>query len=266
MEQYIIAIIMGIMEGMTEFLPISSTGHLILVGSLLGFTGEKAKTFEIIIQLGSILAVAVLYRERYFSFFQKNKERGNTPRLNLIHVMLGIIPAMGVGYLMHGIIKTYLFSPNTVLIGLVVGGLFMIFAEQKSKKIETTANHLDQLSYKQALGIGFFQCLAVYPGFSRSGSTISGGLLMGANYKTSAEFAFLIAVPMMVAASGYDLLKSYQYLSWDDLGLFITGFVTAFIVALLAVVTFLKILQRVKLSTFAYYRFVVAFLYWWFIL
>lgn len=265
MEQYIIAIIMGIMEGMTEFLPISSTGHLILVGSLLGFTGEKAKTFEIIIQLGSILAVAVLYRERYFSLFQK-KKTGNAPRLNLIHIMLGIIPAMAAGYLLHGIIKTYLFSPKTVLIGLIVGGVFMIFAERKSKSIQASAKNLDQLSYKQALGIGLFQCLAVYPGFSRSGSTISGGLLVGANYKTSAEFAFLIAVPMMVAASGYDLLKSYQYLSWDDLGLFITGFVTAFIVALFAVVTFLKILQKVKLSTFAYYRFVVAFLYWWFIL
>lgn len=264
MEQYWIAIIMGIMEGMTEFLPISSTGHLILVGHLLQFEGEKAKTFEIIIQLGSILAVAVLYRQRYLSLFRKGSHDSTESKLNLIHVFLGIMPAMIAGYLLHGVIKTYLFSPYTVLIGLVIGGMFMIYAEKKRTKI--TSHTLDQLTYKQALSIGLFQCLAVYPGFSRSGSTISGGLLVGASYKTSAEFSFLIAVPMMVAASGYDLLKSYQYLSFDDIGFFAVGFFVAFAVALLAVVSFLKLLEKVKLSTFAYYRFILAALYAWFIL
>lgn len=258
MSDIIIAFILGVIEGLTEFLPVSSTGHLILTGHLLNFEGERAKTFEVVIQLGSILAICFLYRKKLFSLFDKKtlKSEGS---LNLIHIALGILPAMTVGFLMHGIIKTYLFSPKVVVVGLILGAILLIYAE-KSKRVVTT-QELDQLTYKQALTIGLFQCLAVVPGFSRAGSTISGGIISGASHKTAAEFSFIIAVPMMFAASGYDLLKSYQYLNVSDIPLFAVGFITAFIVALLAVVTFLKLLEKVKLTTFAYYRIGLAIVF-----
>ncbi len=256
---YLSAIIMGIVEGLTEFLPVSSTGHLILTGELIHFKGEQAKTFEIFIQLGSILAVVVVYWRRFLNIFGLMKEDGGRRGLNLLHIIYAMIPAVVLGFLLHDAIKTYLFSPYTVLVGLVAGGLLMIFAEKKQTTV--TASSLDQLSYKQAFGIGVFQCLALWPGFSRSGSTISGGLLVGTDHKTAAEFSFIIAVPMMLAASGLDLLKSYQYLSAHDLPVFAIGFVTAFIVALLAIKFFLQLISKVKLTPFAIYRFVIAILY-----
>lgn len=267
MSLYVIAVIQGIVEGLTEFLPVSSTGHLILSGELLNFTGEKAATFEIVIQLGAILAVAILYRQRIYDLLHKlfNKSSKSTNSgLNIAHVFIAILPAMIGGLLLHKTIKTYLFSSYTVLVGLVIGGLFMIAAEKFQPKIK--AKNMDELSYKQAFFIGLFQCLALWPGFSRSGATISGGLIVGTNHRTAADFSFLIAIPMMVAASGYDILKSYQYLSVNDIGFFSVGFIVSFVVAIVAVVYFLKLLEKIKLTPFAYYRFLVAGLFWLFIL
>lgn len=265
MHDYTIAIIQGIVEGLTEFLPVSSTGHLILSGYLLNFTGEKAETFEIVIQLGAILAVAILYWQRVWALFDwKEQKNAIYPQLNLIHVFVAIMPAMILGYLTHGLIKTYLFSPYTVLIGLVIGGVFMILAERFQPRI--TAQTMDQLSYGQAFKIGLFQCLSLWPGFSRSGATIAGGLFVGISHKAAADFSFLIAIPIMFAASGYDLLKSYKYLSGSDIPFFAVGFVVSLIVALLAVISFLKLLQKVKLAPFAYYRFIIAALFWLIIL
>ncbi|GAA4715753.1 undecaprenyl-diphosphate phosphatase [Brevibacillus fulvus] len=265
MYDYWIAVVQGIIEGLTEFLPVSSTGHLILAGELMQFTGDKAETFEVIIQLGAILAVVILYWGRFMQLLGWSKAGRKAGRsLNLLHIIAAIVPALILGLLLHSVIKDYLFSPYTVLIGLVIGGLFMIFAEKRRMPVRTS--NLDQLTYRQAFSIGLFQCLALWPGFSRSGATIAGGLLVGANHKTAADFSFLIAVPMMVAASGYDMLKSYQNLSSDDLLFFATGFVVSFIVALLAIVSFLKLLEKWKLTAFAYYRFVVAALFWLFLL
>lgn len=255
--EMIIAIILGIVEGLTEFLPVSSTGHLILTGYWLGFTGERAKTFEIVIQLGSILAVVVMYRKRFIDLLSPNKKQEG---LSLAHLILGMIPAVVAGFLLHGLIKTYLFSPYTVVIGLVIGGVLMIVADLKQRP--PTSSSLDDLTLRQAFSIGLFQCLALWPGFSRSGATISGGVLLGTNHKTAAEFSFILAVPMMVAASGYDLLKSYQYLTVSDIPLFATGFLSAFFVALLAIVTFIKFIERVRLIPFAIYRFVLALFVW----
>ncbi len=205
MSDIIIAFILGIVEGLAEFLPISSTGHLILVGHLLGFEGERAKTFEIVIQLGAILAIAILYHKRLVSLCNIKPLLRKEKKFNAFHVFLGVFPAVVAGLLLHDIIKTYLFQPYTVVIGLVAGAILMIFAEVKKK--EAAAYSLDDLTYRQALTIGLFQCLAVYPGFSRAGSTISGGLLAKVNYKTASEFSFLIALPVMVGATGLDLLK-----------------------------------------------------------
>lgn len=263
MGNIINSVIQGIVEGLTEFLPVSSTGHLILTGNLLGFTGEKADTFEIVIQLGAILAVAVIYWKRILNLLGITKEKDNADerlipahKLNLIHLILACLPAMVLGLALHSFIKSYLFSPYTVLIGLVLGGVFMLVGQQKQAVVQ--AEDIDQLSYRQALLIGLFQCLALWPGFSRSGATIAGGLLIGASYRAATNFSFLIAIPMMVAASGYELLKSYDTLTASDAGFFVTGFIVAFLVALIAVITFLKLLERVKLAPFAYYRFVLA--------
>lgn len=265
MSDYFIAVIQGIVEGLTEFLPVSSTGHLILSGNLLGFTGMKAETFEIVIQLGAILAVVILYWNRLLGLIGWKKEKPEKGRgMNLIHILLAIFPAMVLGLLLHKVIKTYLFSPYTVLIGLVIGGIFMIYAEKRQPEVRSAT--VDELSYRQAFYIGLMQCFALWPGFSRSGATIAGGLLVGANYKTAADFSFIIAVPIMFAASGYDLLKSYKYLSVDDIGFFAVGFIVSFIVAMLAIVTFIKLLTKVKLSPFAYYRFILAAAFWLFVL
>lgn len=262
MSEIIIGIILGFIEGLTEFLPISSTGHLILAGHLLDFTGAKAKTFEVVIQLGSISAISILYRKKLLTLLNFNVKK-NPGKLNFIHILLGIIPAGIVGLLLHDFIKDYLFSPKTVVFGLIIGALLMIYAEKK--KTVVTANSLDEISYKQALNIGLFQCLAVYPGFSRAGSTISGGLISGVNHKAAAEFSFLIALPIMIAATGLDLLDSLEFLTKADLPLFITGFITAFVVAMIGVITFLKILEKVKLTPFAIYRIILAIAFMWII-
>ncbi|MGG0241046.1 undecaprenyl-diphosphate phosphatase [Bacillus rhizoplanae] len=264
MSDTIIAFILGIIEGLAEFLPISSTGHLILAGHLLGFEGERAKTFEIVIQLGAILAIAVLYHKRLVSLFNIKPLLQKEKKFNALHVVLGVFPAVIAGLLLHDVIKTYLFQAHTVVIGLVAGAILMIFAEVK--KTEATAYSLDDLTYRQALTIGLFQCLAVYPGFSRAGSTISGGLLAKANYKAASKFSFLIALPVMVGATGLDLLKSWKYLSADDIPMFAVGFITSFIVAMLAVVTFLKLLAKIGLKPFAYYRILLAIVFTTFVL
>jgi undecaprenyl-diphosphatase len=252
LNEIVIAIILGIIEGLTEFLPVSSTGHLILAGHLLDFTGEKEKTFSIFIQLGAIMAVVVFYWKRIVSILSFNFKEG----LNILHIICAMLPAVIIGLLFHDLIKEYLFSPQTVIIALAAGGFLLIFAEKKNHPV--TSKSLDDLSYSQAFRIGLFQCLALFPGFSRAGATIAGGILTGANHKTAAEFSFLVAVPMMVAASGLDLVKSYKVITIYDVDLFITGFVSAFFVAILAIMFFLKLLSKVKLTPFAYYRFVLA--------
>jgi undecaprenyl-diphosphatase len=257
MYGYLVAIIQGIVEGLTEFLPVSSTGHLILVGNLLSFTGEEAKSFEIFIQLGAILAVAWLYRRRLWDMaIRWRPARVGEQRLTLWHLGLAMAPAVVFGLLAYKPIKMYLFSPATVLIGLVVGGIYMIAAERLHPAI--TSNDVDSVTYWQALGIGLFQCLALWPGFSRSGATIAGGLLIGVGLRAAADFSFLLAVPVMAAATSLDLYKSWHALSASDAGVFAVGFVVSFLVAWAAVAAFLKFLERVKLSPFAWYRFAVA--------
>ncbi|KEO81134.1 undecaprenyl-diphosphate phosphatase [Tumebacillus flagellatus] len=266
MNDILIAILLGIVEGLTEFLPVSSTGHLILVGSLFDFEGDVATTFKIVIQLGAVLAVLILYWKRYMdilkglvtlNFREKNK-------LNAVHMILAMIPALIVYLLLKDFIKDVLFSPATVLIGLVIGGVLMIIAARAKRNV--TAEDTDDISYKQAFGIGLFQCLALWPGFSRSGSTISGGMLLGTSQKAAADFTFIISVPVMLGATALDLWDSREYLTSDAMLLFGIGFIAAFVVAMIAVVTFLNLIKRLKLEWFAVYRFVIAALFFFFLL
>ena len=255
-----VAFVLGIVEGLTEFLPVSSTGHMIIVGHLLGFEGPKAATFEVVIQLGSILAVVVMFWRRLFGLIGIHFGQKPTPghaTLSLVHVILGMLPAVVVGLAIHSWIKANLFGPETVMYALVAGGILLIIAEKFRPAV--TAEALDDISYKQAFGIGLFQCLALWPGFSRSGATISGGMLMGISRHAAAEFSFIMAVPMMIAASGLDLYKSRDFLSMADFPMFAVGFVTAFVVAMVAIKTFLALIRRLDFIPFAIYRSLLAF-------
>ena len=257
----LVAAILGVVEGLTEFLPVSSTGHMIIVGHLLGFEGDTAKTFEVVIQLGSILAVVVMFWRRLFGLigihFGKAPHEGTGKgRLTLGHILLGMIPAVVLGLIFHDTIKS-LFNPINVMYALVVGGVLLIAAECLKPK-EPRAPGLDDMTYRQAFMIGCFQCLALWPGFSRSGATISGGMLMGVSRYAASEFSFLLAVPMMMGATVLDLYKSWHFLTAADIPMFAVGFITAFIVALIAIKTFLQLIKRISFIPFAIYRFIVA--------
>ncbi|WP_380180097.1 undecaprenyl-diphosphate phosphatase [Kalamiella sp. sgz302252] len=260
-HQLWVAAILGIVEGLTEFLPVSSTGHMIIVGHLLGFEGDKADTFEVVIQLGSILAVVVMFWRRLFGLigihFGKVPHEGTGKgHLTLIHILLGMAPAVVIGLIFHDKIKT-LFNPINVMYALVVGGVLLLAAEYLKPK-KPKAEGIDDMTYRQAFMIGCFQCLALWPGFSRSGATISGGMLMGVSRYAASEFSFILAVPMMMGATVLDLYKSLGFLSMADMPMFAVGFLTAFVVALIAIKVFLKLIQRISFVPFAIYRFIIA--------
>lgn len=262
MDSWVVAIILGIVEGLTEFIPVSSTGHLIVVGHLLGFTGEKAATFEVVIQLGAILAVLVLYWNRFVKMIPGKTRPIFAPRSNLDgwsglwRIAIATLPALIVGYLARGAIRENLFTPVTVAWALAAGGVGILIAERLAAG--RARDPLDGLTLKQALGIGLFQTLSLWPGTSRAAATIVGGLLLGLDRKSAAEFSFLIAVPIMVAATGYELLKTAGLFSAADIHQLLIGFAVSFVVALLAITTFLRILGRWSLAPFAWYRIAIA--------
>lgn len=259
MGNWTIAIILGVVEGLTEFIPVSSTGHLIIVGNLLGFTGEKAATFEVVIQLGAILSVVVLYARRFVRLIPV-KDSGTESTLDgwsgLIRIALATAPALLMGYLAHDFIKTRLFTPVAVAWALAVGGFAIMLAEKVIAN--RSSNSLDDVSLKQALGIGLFQTLSLWPGTSRAAATIVGGLILGLDRKGAAEFSFLIAVPVMVAATGYDLLKMRELLVAEDIALLGVGFVVSFLVALITIAAFIRLLSGWNLVPFAWYRIIAA--------
>ncbi|WHY68480.1 undecaprenyl-diphosphate phosphatase [Neobacillus sp. SuZ13] len=260
------AIILGLVEGLTEFAPVSSTGHMIIVDDMWlqsekFLTQHGANTFKVVIQLGSILAVVVTFKDRFIDLLGlgrfKKQAASQQGRLKLSQVMVGLIPAGVLGVLFNDYIDEHLFSTATVLIGLVIGAILMILADvigPKSPKVQT----VDQITYKQALTVGLFQCFSLWPGFSRSGSTISGGVLMGMSHRAAADFTFIMAVPIMAGASFLSLLKNWEYMTADALPIFIAGFISAFIFALLSIRFFLKLINKIRLLPFAIYRIVLA--------
>lgn len=264
--QIFVAFVLGLVEGLTEFAPVSSTGHMIIVDDTLLhskelFSPEVANTFKVVIQLGSILAAVIVFRDRFLSLLglKKISPDGNGPgqKLRLSQVFVGLLPAAVLGLLFNDYIDEYLFSVNTVLIGLVAGALLMIAADW-FRPGKPKAASVDQITYKQALIIGLFQCIALWPGFSRSGSTISGGVLLGLSHRAASDFTFIMAVPVMAGASFLSLLKHWEYITADTLPFFIVGFISAFIFALLAIRFFLKLINKIKLVPFALYRIVLA--------
>lgn len=247
------ALILGVVEGLTEFLPVSSTGHLILFGDLLDFTGERAKVFTIAIQLGAILAVCWEYREKIITIV---RGIGTNPAANrfVINILIAFLPAAILGLLFIKTIKYYLFHPIPVATALIVGGLLILWAERRTHVIEVET--VDDMDWKHALKVGCAQCLALIPGTSRSGATIIGGLFFGLSRKAAAEFSFFLAIPTMFAATCYDLFKNRELLDTSDLGLIAVGFIAAFLSALIAVRGLLRFVSSHDFTIFAWYRIV----------
>jgi undecaprenyl-diphosphatase len=260
-----VAFILGLVEGLTEFAPVSSTGHMIIVDDLLLhskelFTEQVANTFKVVIQLGSILAVVIVFKNRFLNLLGLNKKESfgdSTGRLSLSKVIVGLIPAGVTGVLFEDYIDEHLFSVETVIIGLVIGAILLIIADRLQPKNLKTED-VDQITYKQAFGVGLFQCLGLWPGFSRSGSTIAGGVLLSMSHRAASDFTFIMAVPIMLGASGISLLKNWQYFSVDALPFFIVGFISAFVFALIFIKFFLKLIDKIKLVPFAIYRIILA--------
>lgn len=257
-------IIMGIVEGATEFLPISSTGHLIIAGDILGFlTKEKRDVFEIIIQLGAILAVVWQYREKFTQVTTSLKEP--TSQKFVLNLFIAFLPLAILGLAFHHQIKELLFNPRSVAIALIVGGFIILWIEKKQLPA-AKVHSVDDMDWKHALKVGFAQAIALIPGASRAGSTIIGGMLFGLSRTVATEFSFFLAVPVMFAATAYDLLKNRDLLSTDDLAIFFIGFVTAFIGALVVIKVLIRYVQNNDFTVFAWYRIVFGALvlaYYW---
>ncbi|MBF8776253.1 undecaprenyl-diphosphate phosphatase [Pseudomonas fulva] len=251
------AIILGVVEGLTEFLPISSTGHQIIVADLIGFTGERAMAFNIIIQLAAILAVMWEFRGKIVDVVRglPNQRRAQRFTGNLL---LAFLPALVLGVLFADLIHEYLFNAVTVAAALVLGGVIMLWAERRQHAVEVT--HVDEMRWSHALKIGFVQCLAMIPGTSRSGSTIIGGLLFGLSRTAATEFSFFLAMPTMVGAAVYSGYKYRHLFQPDDLPVFALGFVTSFIFAMIAVRGLLKFIANHSYAAFAWYRIVFGML------
>ncbi len=245
------ALILGIVEGLTEFLPISSTGHLILVGDLLDFNDARGKVFAIVIQLGAILAVCWEYRAKIGEVIMGIGSDKTANRF-VLNLLIAFMPAAILGLLFIGVIKHYLFNPVSVAIALVVGGVMILWAERRDHVIEI--EQVDDMDWKHALKVGCAQCLALIPGTSRSGATIIGGLLFGLSRKAATEFSFFLAIPIMFAATFYDVYKNHEILVFDDLGMFAVGFIAAFISALLAIRGLIRFVSNHDFAVFAWYR------------
>lgn len=251
------ALIMGIVEGVTEFLPISSTGHMIIIGHFLKFEGDFAKLFEIVIQLGAILAIIVLFKNKIFESLRHLKPGEYGFKL-WSGIVIAFIPSGIIGLLVHDKVEELLMRPVTVSLALLVGGFWMIYAENKYRKNNKTVR-IEDVNYRQAIIIGVFQCLAIlWPGFSRSASTIIGGWIVGLSTVAAAEFSFFLALPTMIIATGYSLLKTKLILSSAEIVALIIGFVVSFIVALIVVAKFVNYLKHKPMKGFAFYRMLVG--------
>lgn len=255
MDTTIIAVLLGILEGLTEFIPVSSTGHLLLVGHFLGFD-SAGNTFEVVIQIGAVLALVVLYFSRLWGAVASAPSDPASRRF-IASIVIAAIPAVLLGVLMHDLIKTVLFeTPMLIAVMLVIGGVILLLVD----RLELTEVYGDpmRLPLKTALGIGLFQCLSLIPGTSRSGSTIVGALLLGVSKRAAAEFSFFLSIPMMFGVFGYDLMKNRDVLDFTALGEIALGLLAAFVTALLVVRWVLNYVSSHGYAFFGWWRIVVG--------
>lgn len=254
------ALILGIVEGLTEFLPVSSTGHLILAGDLLNFNDEKGKVFEIVIQAGAILAVCWEYRAKLLSTISGITHDRAAQQFALT-VFIAFLPLAVLAYRFNQEIKAVLFKPVPVALAFIAGGVIILFAERWTKAraaqgILPRINSIDQMTWKDALKIGVAQCAALIPGMSRSGSTIIGGMFFGFSRQCVTEFTFFLAIPTLFAATIYSLWKARALLSFADMPMFVVGFVSAFVSALIVVRWLIQYVSTHDFTVFAWYRIV----------
>ncbi|MDR2332156.1 MAG: undecaprenyl-diphosphate phosphatase [Burkholderiaceae bacterium] len=246
------AAIMGVVEGLTEFLPISSTGHLILAGALLGFDDEKAKVFDIAIQTGAIFAVILVYWERIRSTIVELPTQRKAQKFAL-NVIIGFLPAVVLALIFGKFIKAHLFTPVVVATTFILGGFIILWAEKRTA-VATRVNSVDEMTPMDALKVGLVQCLAMIPGTSRSGSTIIGGMLLGLSRKAATDFSFFLAIPTLIGAGVYSLYKERALLSTADIPMFAVGLIFSFISAWLCVRWLLRYISSNSFVPFAYYR------------
>jgi len=255
------AIIIAIVEGLTEFIPVSSTGHMILVGSAINFHGDFAKMFEVVIQLGAILAVVVLYWKKikdsvieFFKYIFTGGKKGKTGFRFGINVIIGSIPAGIVGMLFYDNIKA-LFKPEAVIVGFIVGGILLVVIENVFSKVRHSTKNIDDITPIQSLKVGLFQVISMWPGMSRSASTIMGGWVAGIATPIAAEFSFFLAIPAMVGSSGKDLFEfDYSIMNSTLWIALIIGFIVAFIVSIIVMDKFVDFLKKKPMRVFAVYR------------
>ncbi|MDY0012081.1 MAG: undecaprenyl-diphosphate phosphatase [Rhodocyclaceae bacterium] len=245
------ALILGVVEGLTEFLPISSTGHLILAGDLLGFNDARGKLFEIVIQSGAILAVCWEYRTRIGQTF-RGLGRDRLANRLVLNLAIAFLPLAILGLLFKKSIEAHLFRPVPVAIAFIVGAIVILWAERREHRIRT--HSVDDMTPSDALKLGLAQAFALIPGTSRSGATIIGGLLFGLSRKAATEFSFFLAIPTLFAATAYSLYKERALLNLDDLGMWVVGFISAFISAFLCVRWLLRYISHHDFTLFAWYR------------
>jgi undecaprenyl-diphosphatase len=250
------ALLIGVVEGLTEFLPVSSTGHIILAEEVLHFQGPPGKVFEIVIQLGAILAVCLLYRAKIWNTVEGVLQRDKRAIRFATAIVVAFLPAAIVGVAAHKYIKSVLFSPWVVAIALIVGGIAILLIERFAQRPRIKS--LDDVDLKTALYIGLCQCLAMIPGVSRAGATIMGARAFRVDRATAAEFSFFLAMPTMLGATVYDLYKNWSSLSWEHGGIIALGFVAAFVSAMLVVRAFVRFISRHGFTVFAWYRIAVG--------
>ncbi len=246
------AAVMGVVEGLTEFLPISSTGHLILAGSLLGFDDDKAKVFDIAIQTGAIFAVILVYWEKIYSTVKALPYQVEAQRF-VLNVFIGFLPAVILGLLFGKFIKAHLFTPEVVASTFIVGGFIILWAERRPPA-SVRIRAVEDMRGRDALMVGLVQCLAMIPGTSRSGATIIGGMLLGLSRKAATDFSFFLAIPTLIGAGVYSLYKERALLSMEDLPMFSVGLVVSFISAWICVRWLLKYIASHSFEVFAWYR------------
>ena len=263
MNDLVKAFLLGIVEGATEFIPVSSTGHLIIAGEWLGFQGDFAATFEIFIQLGAILAVVWLYRAKLLGAVVRARTEPTARRL-MVNLAIAFVPAAAVGFLTHGWIKEHLFGPVTVAAALVAGGIGILAVERwKPAPRELT---VDDVSPKSALGVGIAQILSLFPGVSRSGATIMGGMAIGLSRQAATEFSFFVAIPVMFAATAYELVSSYELLNAAAVPVFAVGFITSFVSAAIVVKALVRFVSGHSFAVFAWYRILFGGVLLWYYL
>jgi undecaprenyl-diphosphatase len=256
-HEHFTAAILGLVEGLTEFLPVSSTGHLIVVAHAMGYEGLEANTFNVFIQLGAMLAVVLYFRSVFAGLFRPAAahEGFGGPRAAML-LALTTLPALVVGKLAHDVIKAQLFEPSKVAIGLVIGSVWIVLTEKFCR--QDSPRDLGGLDWRTALGIGLFQCVALWPGVSRSAATILGAMILGLNRKAATEYSFFAAVPIIVVATSYDIVVNWPIIRPEAVPYFTTGFLVAFISAWMAIKFFIRFVSRHSLQAFAGYRLAVA--------